>query len=93
MSNSFLWLYRKKDRLAVGNVTGAMVFQGTFPVSVGLLGTEWALAPAATTTMVLALAAAGLCWLQIIVVGHWRPWLLGTGALFYIGYTVFLYAF
>ena len=41
MSNSFLWLYRKKDRLAVGNVTGAMVFQGTIPVSVGLLGTEW----------------------------------------------------
>ena len=37
MSNSFLWLYKKKDRLAVGNVTGAMVFQGTFPVSVGLL--------------------------------------------------------
>ncbi|MEY4705906.1 MAG: hypothetical protein RL042_2111, partial [Nitrospirota bacterium] len=33
MSNSFLWLYRKKDRLAVGNVTGAMVFQGTIPVS------------------------------------------------------------
>ncbi len=39
MSNSFLWLYRKKDRLAVGNVTGAMVFQGMIPVSVGLLGT------------------------------------------------------
>ena len=34
MSNSFLWLYQKKDRLAVGNVTGAMVFQGTVPVSV-----------------------------------------------------------
>ena len=37
MSNSFLWLYRKKDRLAVANVTGAMVFQGTFPVALGLV--------------------------------------------------------
>ena len=55
MSNSFLWLYRKKDRLAVGNVTGAMVFQGSIPVSVGLLGTEWTLGPTALATMVLSL--------------------------------------
>jgi len=58
MSNSFLWLYRKKDRLAVGNVTGAIVFQGTIPVSIGLLGTDWTLAPTALITMVLAVAAA-----------------------------------
>lgn len=92
MSNSFLWLYRKKDRLAVGNVTGAMVFQGTFPVSVGLLGTEWALASSALATMVLAMVAAGVCLLQILWGGHWRPWLLGAGAILYIGYTVYLYA-
>lgn len=91
MSNSFLWLYRKKDRLAVGNVTGAMVFQGTFPVSVGLLGTEWALAPSALATMVLAVAAVGFCLLQIIMSGHWRPWLLSASAILYIGYTVYLY--
>lgn len=91
MSNSFLWLYRKKDRLAVGNVTGAMVFQGTFPVSVGLVGTEWALAPSALVTMILAMVAVGACTLQIVVEGHWRPWLLSGGALFYIGYAVYLY--
>lgn len=93
MSNSFLWLYRKKDRLAVGNVTGAMVFQGTFPVSVGLLGTDWALAPSALATMVLAFGAAGFCLLQIVAGGHWRPWLLSGGALLYIGYTAYLYGF
>jgi cation:H+ antiporter len=93
MSNSFLWLYRKKDRLAIGNVTGAMVFQGTFPVSVGLLGTEWALSPSALVTMVLAVGAVGFCLLQIIVSGHWRPWLLSAGAILYIGYTVYLYSF
>ena len=60
MSNSFLWLYRKKDRLAVGNVTGAMVFQGTIPVSIGLLGTDWTLAPTALITMVLAVAGGHL---------------------------------
>jgi cation:H+ antiporter len=92
MSNSFLWLYRKKDRLAVGNVTGAMVFQGTFPVSVGLLGTEWALRPSALITMVLAVIAAISFLLQATWGGHWRPWLLSGSALLYIGYAIYLYS-
>ncbi len=91
MSNSFLWLYRKKDRLAVGNVTGAMVFQGCFPVSVGLLGTEWALASSALMTMALAMVAVGTSILQILLGGHWRPWLLSGCALLYLGYTMYLY--
>ncbi len=91
MSNSFLWLYRKKDRLAVGNVTGAMVFQGTFPVSVGLLGTEWTLGLTALATMVLAVAAMSLSFLQLLLAGHWRPWLLSGSALLYLGYTLYLY--
>ena len=91
MSNSFLWLYRKKDRLAVGNVTGAMVFQGSIPVSVGLLGTEWTLGTTALATMVLAVIAMGLSLLQAVWSGHWRPWLLSGSALLYLGYTLFLY--
>ncbi|HJT22778.1 MAG TPA: hypothetical protein VJ746_20055 [Nitrospira sp.] len=91
MSNSFLWLYQKKDRLAVGNVTGAMVFQGTVPVSVGLIGTEWVLAPSAMLTMVLAVMAAGMLLLQSAVGGMWRPWLMSAGVLLYIGYAVYLY--
>ena len=67
MSNSFLWLYQKKDTLAVGNVTGAMVFQGTFPVSVGLIGTNWDLSPVAMTTMGLALIAVGMNFVQLLV--------------------------
>ena len=91
MSNSFLWLYRKKDRLAVGNVTGAMVFQGTIPVSIGLLGTDWALAPTALITMVLAMAASTFLLVQTVWGGLWRPWLLSGSALLYIGYVVYLY--
>jgi cation:H+ antiporter len=91
MSNSFLWLYRKKDRLAVGNVTGAMVFQGTIPVSIGLLGTDWTLAPTALITMVLAVAAGAFLLVQAVWGGLWRPWLLSGSALLYIGYVVYLY--
>lgn len=90
MSNSFLWLYRKKDRLAVANVTGAMVFQGTIPVSVGLIGTDWVITASASSTMVLALQAASFYLLQLFIGGYWRAWLLGSGALLYIGYTVYL---
>jgi cation:H+ antiporter len=92
MSNSFLWLYRKKDRLAVGNVTGAMVFQGTFPVSVGLLGTEWTLGITALATMVLAVVAMSMSLVQVMLSGQWRPWLLGGGAFLYLGYTLYLYS-
>lgn len=91
MSNSFLWLYRKKDRLAVANVTGAMVFQGTLPVSLGLIGTEWVIEQSALTSMILAVQAVGLCLLQILIGGRWRPWLLAAGVTFYLGYTLHLY--
>jgi cation:H+ antiporter len=91
MSNSFLWLYQKKDTLAVGNVTGAMVFQGTFPVSVGLIGTNWNLGPMAISTMGLALIAVGMSFVQLLWDGHWRPWLLGLSALLYVGFTLYLY--
>ncbi len=89
MSNSFLWLYQKKDTLAVGNVTGAMVFQGTFPVSIGLFGTGWTLGSTALLTMGLAMAASLFCFAQLLRGGHWHPrWLLWC-ALFYLGFTIY----
>jgi cation:H+ antiporter len=41
--NSVLWLRDNKDTLAIGNITGAMVFQSTIPVSIGVLLTPWQL--------------------------------------------------
>jgi cation:H+ antiporter len=42
-ANSILWVREGKDALALGNITGAMVFQSTVPVAVGLAFTEWRL--------------------------------------------------
>jgi cation:H+ antiporter len=39
--NSVLWVSRGKDTLAMGNISGAMVFQSTFPISLGLLFLDW----------------------------------------------------
>ena len=42
-ANSFFWVRDGKDALALGNITGAMVFQSTLPVAIGLLFTDWKL--------------------------------------------------
>jgi cation:H+ antiporter len=55
-SNSLLWTLRKKDILALGNMTGAMVFQSTFPVSIGLLFTSWEIKGLALASALIALS-------------------------------------
>lgn len=42
-ANSVLWVRDGKDALALGNITGAMVFQSTVPVAIGLAFTSWQL--------------------------------------------------
>ncbi len=66
MAAGSLWVARGKDVLALGNVTGAMVFQATLPAIIGLCFTPWNpsgigfLAAAATATGALvAMAAIG----------------------------------
>src|SRR5207245_6245550 len=71
--NSFFWVYQKKDTLAVGNITGAMVFQATFPVAVGLVGTAWNLDAGAMLSVALPLAGAALCLAQLQQTGRWDP--------------------
>ena len=55
--NSVLWIRQRKDTLALGNITGAMVFQSTFPVSVGLIFTTWQLTTTGLVSGVLALVS------------------------------------
>ncbi|HMK45186.1 MAG TPA: sodium:calcium antiporter [Methanocella sp.] len=39
--NSMVWIRERKDTFAIGNITGAMVFQSCIPVAIGILMTEW----------------------------------------------------
>lgn len=41
--NSFLWIRENKDTFAIGNITGAMVFQACIPVTIGILLTNWSI--------------------------------------------------
>jgi len=54
--NSFFWVREGKDALALGNITGAMVFQSMIPVGIGLLFTDWDLSGNAAVSVALGLA-------------------------------------
>ena len=54
--NSFFWVREGKDSLALGNITGAMVFQSTIPIGIGLLFTDWDLGGNAAVSVALGLA-------------------------------------
>jgi len=88
--NSVLWVRQDKDALALGNITGAMVFQATIPVAVGLAFVEWQLATPAVVAAGCGLAGALLCVLitlrrQRFPVGAVAAWLaLYAGAVGFI---------
>jgi cation:H+ antiporter len=88
--NSVLWVRRRKDTLALGNMTGAMVFQSSFPVTVGLLLTPWHLAHEALVAAVIALLAGGTLWLQIRVRRRLTGRLLLLQGVFYVGYVTYV---
>jgi cation:H+ antiporter len=60
--NSFFWVREGKDSLALGNITGAMVFQSTIPVGIGLVFTDWALSGNAALSVVLGLVGGFLAY-------------------------------
>ena len=60
--NSFFWVREGKDALALGNITGAMVFQSMIPVGIGLIFTDWDLSGNAILSIVLGLAGGLLAY-------------------------------
>ncbi|MGZ5297509.1 MAG: sodium:calcium antiporter, partial [Actinomycetota bacterium] len=88
--NSVIWVRRRKDTLALGNMTGAMVFQSSFPVTIGLLLTPWKLQGPALVAAVIALLAGGVLWLQVRFRGRLTAQLLLLQGVFYVGYVTYV---
>jgi cation:H+ antiporter len=91
--NSIIWIRQGKDTLAMGNITGAMVFQSAIPTSVALIFAPeiWVAAPGSY----IAFASAGIAFLASAAIFlpmyragrlHGRGLLIG-GA-FYVAYLV-----
>lgn len=86
--NSILWIARGKDHLAMGNITGAMVFQSTFPVLVGVAFTTWHLETHALVSAVLALGSATALYLYSLRFRSPVPFV--AMGLVYAGYVAYV---
>jgi cation:H+ antiporter len=90
--NSVVWVRQGKDTLALGNITGAMVFQSTIPVAVGLVFTDWKLASPAVIASACALTGGALCLLTIHRRRHtFTAWHVAAWLALYlsgVGYTL-----
>lgn len=63
--NSVLWIRRGKDTLAFGNITGAMVFQGTLLPAIGIMLTPWEPRAEVLAGVIITLFAA--VWLRTML--------------------------
>jgi len=90
--NSVTWTWKGRDTLAIGNITGAMVFQSTFPVTVGLLFTDWKLTGMALFSAVIALVSALTVLIDLNIRKKLSPLTLLFGGVLYLIYAVVLVA-
>ncbi len=86
--NSVIWISKGKDTLAIGNITGAMVFQGSVITAIGILMTEWDLTSAAFITVMLTFLSVGLAYWQIRSKHKLTPYTLLSGGAFYLIFIV-----
>ena len=89
--NSVLWIRQRKDTLALGNITGAMVFQSTFPVSVGLIFATWQLTTPALVAGALALFSGMVFYLTLRIRHTLTWWSLGGAGSVYFVYLVYVF--
>src|SRR4051794_35363033 len=83
--NSIAWIRRGKDTLAFGNITGAMVFQGTLLPALGILLTPWEPRREVLSGVLVTLAAAA--WMRINVRERGVPvWALLVCGVLYVMY-------
>ncbi len=87
--NSILWIRRRRDTLAFGNITGAMVFQGSLLPALGIVLTPWEARPEVLFGAGLTLAAT--TYLLILKRRSvLRPYHLTVNGLFYLTYLLLI---
>ncbi len=92
--NSVIWIRARKDMLALGNMSGAMVFQSSFPVMFGIIFTDWDLKSDHGVTLVsaaLALLSAGMILAWVRARKSINPFILLAGGAFYAAFLVYVF--
>src|SRR3954466_11726909 len=85
-----IWSRAGKDTLAVGNITGALVFQSVFPVAIGLVLTPWHLTTDSLIAAFVALGAAGFLLATLLVRGGLSARLLLAQGVLYVAYVTYV---
>jgi len=91
--NSVLWIRRGKDTLALGNLTGAMVFQSSVIPAIGIALTPWRLDALALWSACLALAAAMIPYISLRRKGVIFPSSLLMGGALYLLFILTVFRF
>jgi cation:H+ antiporter len=86
--NSIIWVKGGKDTLAMGNISGAMVFQSTFPAGIGIVFTSWAfpLNSYVFASAVLTMASALIIYVNLRRTNEISHMSLMIGGVFYAIY-------
>jgi cation:H+ antiporter len=89
--NSIIWVRQGKDTLAMGNITGAMVFQSTIPTVVALVfaSSSWHIGPGTYTAFAsaaIAFVASAVIFIPMARSGRLRGRNLLVGGAFYLIY-------
>ncbi|MBC7541795.1 MAG: sodium:calcium antiporter [Candidatus Sericytochromatia bacterium] len=86
--NSVVWIRARKDTLALGNITGAMVFQSSIPPAFGLFMSPWTLSRPPVVSSVLAIASTLLIVWSIHRHNALKLRFLLAGGGFYVAFIV-----
>ncbi|MBK5111640.1 MAG: sodium:calcium antiporter [Thermoleophilia bacterium] len=89
-ANSYFWVRDGKDSLALGNITGAMVFQSTIPVFVGMVFIDWSLDKYAVLSMVLGLAGGVVAYWALRRRSEFGKISIALWAALYLAFLVFV---
>lgn len=82
--NSIIWVSKGKDTLALGNITGAMVFQSSLIPALGIALTEWNLTFTAMVSAAFALTSSLIVYVQLRRNKYLTPVSLMSGGFFYL---------
>lgn len=89
--NSVLWVSQKKDTLALGNITGAMVFQSCVPTAIGILLTPWVFGTESIINIILVYLSTVVLFINLYRDKAFSAHILVTCGLFYLIYLVYIF--
>ena len=89
--NSVLWVSQNKDTLALGNITGAMVFQSCIPTAIGILLTPWVFGTESIINIALVYLSTVVLFINLFRNKSFNPHILMTCGIFYLIYIVYVF--